>query len=433
MKARYDVSYKPEGENGSTRIFVTVRDTATGAAVADGIEVTRETLLATAARLAGLMEGARAVDVEKELRGAFEDAGALADLRPVTLGDLWAKDPSLREPVIEGLLRRGQVGNVISTSKSYKTYLILNLAITSALGRQWLERFPTAGGKVLLIDLELQPPDITRRTHDIVQAMHVCPADVSRLVEVVPLRGRTVSIDHIEKWLLSVAPRTYSLVIIDPLYKTYPAGFDENSNPQMTMLYRRFERLAEHLDCGLVVVHHASKGSQADKSVIDVGAGAGAQARSPDAHIVIRPHEADDAVVFDARVRSFAPIEPLVLTWKYPLWERDYGLDPAQLKSGKPGRNREKAQPQPKPEKKVWEVPEFVAKFVTREPQTEDAIVTAAAREKVPASVAKRLLTTAEGDRAVFRWSFGPKSKAKYATVEQTLIQTAGGPENVCE
>jgi hypothetical protein len=417
---RYELRCKREGVNGSASVIAVVTDTVTDKA-ADPVEVTRGNLRDAAARLAGMMPGTNAADVERELEAALSGDDAL---EPVAIGQLWQNDPHLREPVIDGLLRRGQVGNLISTSKSYKTYLVLNLAVTSATGRTWLERFPTVGGKVLLIDLELQPPDISRRMHDIVSAMHVAPSDVAGRVEVVSLRGRAVSIDRIEKWLLSVAPRTYSLVIIDPLYKTYPAGFDENSNPQMTNLYRRFERLAEHLDCGLVVVHHASKGSQADKSVIDVGAGAGAQARSPDAHVVLRQHEADDAVVFDARVRSFPPVEPMALEWHYPLWQRSLSLDPAQLRPGRRGRNADKPQPQPKPEKVVWDVPMFVKKFITEAPQNEDAVVLAAAKEKVGTTLAKRLLRAAEDLRVVYRWHYGPKAKVRFSTIEQSVTQT---------
>ena len=342
---QYTVDYRHEGENGSARVLATVTETETGRVVDEPVVATHATLRDAAARLARLMPGAPVADVERELAGALDGTDTF---QATPLGEMWASDPHLREPVIDGVLRRGQVGNIISTSKSYKTYLILNLAAVTALGRLWLERFPTVGGHVLLIDLELQKPDIARRTHDIVRAMHADPATVGSRLHVIPLRGRQATVDHLERWLLSVPPRTYSLVIIDPLYKTYPANFDGNSNPQMTMLYRRFERLAEHLDCGLIVVHHASKGSQSDKSVVDVGAGAGAQARSPDAHMVIRPHQADNAVVLDARVRSFPPIDPLVLTWEYPLWRRDLGLDPAALKTGRAGRSKDKAQPQPK-------------------------------------------------------------------------------------
>jgi hypothetical protein len=68
------------------------------------------------------------------------------------------------------------------------------------------------------------------------------------------------------------------------------------------------------------------------KSVTDVGAVAGSQSRCVDAHIVFRQHQEPDAIVLDAALRSFAPIEPMVLRWQFPLWMPDDSLDPAKLK-----------------------------------------------------------------------------------------------------
>lgn len=393
--------------------------------------------LDSAERLAAGERGSRLVNSlvrspQKERDGEVRgDADSSEDLHPLPLGSLWDSDPDLREPIIDGLLRRGQVGNLISTSKSYKTYLVLNLAISTALGRRWLDRFQITPGKVLVVDLELQRPDITRRTRDIAEAMHADLDVVNRDVLVLPLRGRGITIAQLEPLLLRTSPRTYSLVIIDPLYKTYPAEFDENSNPQMTNLYRRFERLAEHLDAAVLVVHHATKGSQAEKNVVDVGAGAGAQARAPDAHMVIRPHQEDGAVVFDCRVRSFCPVEPMVLTWNYPLWQRDFALNPEDLRTGRKAKNTEKSQPQPTAAKPIWTPETFSASFVVEVPQAKDVILSRASRaEGLSAHKARGLLAEAEAEKRIFRHSFAGDNKVYFSTREQSVVEA--GMMSVC-
>jgi hypothetical protein len=138
----------------------------------------------------------------------------------------------------------------------------------------------------------------------------------------------------------------------------------------MTTLYRRWERMAEHVDCALLIVHHSSKGNQSDKRPVDVGSGASAQARSADGHIALREHEQENCVVFDCRVRSFPPPDPMVLRWTYPLWQRDLGLDPTALKTGgRKSRNTGSTEPTPeKPE--PWTVDRFVSTFITSEPKT---------------------------------------------------------------
>lgn len=324
----------------------------------------------------------------------YEPAEAPETFTPISLGELWRADPTLREPMIDGLLRRGQVGNLISTSKSYKTYLILGLAISMVLRRLWLDRFPTAGGRVLVIDLELQRPDITHRTHAIAKALHAPLEDVAAGIDVLTLRGRNATVEHIERMLLAIAPRTYSLVIVDPLYKTYPEDFDENSNAKMTALYRRWERLAEHLDAALMIVHHGTKGSQSEKRVVDVGAGASAQSRSADAHIALREHEEPDAVVLETRVRSFPPADPMVLRWKYPVWERALDLDPTALKGGRKTRGAGEGDTTPTGE--PWTAERFAKEYIGTDPTPQKLILAKARAAGMTKSMAEQFLTLAE-------------------------------------
>lgn len=409
--------------------------------IADRDETGREHAEQVAASLQ--KHGAQSVKVIEVVAGKdpaeyFSNGGTAPDLKrlidvappwtptpsanaPVSLGALWLSDPTLREPVIDGLGRRGQVGNVIATSKSYKTFLILGLAICMNQRRHWLERFPTCGGRVLIIDLELQKPDIVKRTRDIAQAMHAPSNEIADGIDVLSLRGRNATIDEIEKLLLGYEPRAYSLIIIDPLYKTYPADFDENSNAQMTMLYRRFERLAEHLDALLFIVHHGTKGSQSEKRVVDVGSGASAQSRSADCHIALREHEDENCVVFDSRVRSFAPVDPLVLRWEYPLWHRDISGDPTALKGGKRGRNRDTAEPQPKDEPAPWTAARFVAEFLTDAPADKLLIGAKARQAGVKLRQIDELLALAQAEKLAFRWTLEKDRAAYYATIEQPI------------
>jgi hypothetical protein len=340
---------------------------------------------------------------------------------PVPLADLWRSDPELREIVIDGLLRRGQVGNLISTSKAYKTFLILLLALCMAMRRPWLG-FNTIGGRVLLLDLELQRPDITHRTHAIATAIGAAP-EVAAMIDVLPLRGRNATIDGIEPMLLALAPRTYSLVILDPLYKTYPAQFDENSNAQMTALYRRFERIAEHLDAAFFVVHHATKGSQSEKRVVDVGAGAGSQSRSADAHIALREHNEDNCVVLDARVRSFKPVAPIVLRFDYPVWTLAPDLDPEALKTGRASRiadtaesRAQKVKPEP------WTVARFVQQFLTSEPLDKAVIVARARQLGLKNREITDLLAIGQTEHVIFRWSFEGNRSVYLANSAQPVL-----------
>jgi hypothetical protein len=79
------------------------------------------------------------------------------------------------------------------------------------------------------------------------------------------------------------------------------------------------------------LIHHSSKGSQSNKSVTDVGSGAGAQSRATDSHLILRPHEEPGTVVLEAACRSWPPIEPRCLIWEFPVWKPATELDPTAL------------------------------------------------------------------------------------------------------
>jgi len=123
----------------------------------------------------------------------------------------------------------------------------------------------------------------------------------------------------------------YSLIIIDPLYRFWPEGFSENDNAATTRIYNQIDAYASRLGAAFLVVHHAAKGSQAQKDITDVGAGAGSQSRAADTHIILRPHQNGNCHVLDAVTRSFPPVESIVLQWDFPGWIAVDG-DPTQLK-----------------------------------------------------------------------------------------------------
>lgn len=139
-------------------------------------------------------------------------------------------------------------------------------------------------------------------------------------IDVICLRGQNVDIHQIESRLAEIKPGDYALVILDALYRAIPSGTSENDNAQMMAIYNRLDFYAEAWNCAVAVVHHASKGYQGDKSITDVGAGAGSISRAADTHIVIRPHEEPHLSVMEVVTRSSKSPEPVSIRFEYPLW-----------------------------------------------------------------------------------------------------------------
>lgn len=238
----------------------------------------------------------------------------------------------MKEPLIEGLLRREEVMNIVAAPKTGKSWLVLQLAIALATGCQWLGRDCTKS-KVLLIDNELHPETESSRLNHVANTMGFTRDDLGGL-EFFLQRGGAKSLYELPEQLKAKAEQSghYDVIIIDALYKALPRDVDENSNGQITGIYNQIERIAREQKAAIILVHHTSKGNQANKSVTDVGSGAGAQSRAPDTHLALRPHMVPGVISVSCCVRSFKPVEPFcIIRDENYLWVAASGYEPNDL------------------------------------------------------------------------------------------------------
>ncbi|MCK6458113.1 MAG: bifunctional DNA primase/polymerase [Phycisphaerae bacterium] len=328
--------------------------------------------------------------------------------RRQTIGELLAENLTLPAPVIHGLLRRGETMNVIAPPKTGKSWLVLGLAMSIAAGRPWLGMYGTEVGRVLILDNELRRAIIAHRVPQVAAALGVGIDEIRERVEVESLRGQLRDIRAMAPYFAEIKPGHFATVILDAMYKFLPAGTDENDNGAMAEVYNHIDAYAEYLDCAFIVVHHTTKGNQSAKSVTDVGAGAGSQARAADTHLIMRAHEQPRAVVLEAAARSWPPVEPIVLRWEFPVWRPAPDLDPRALRNEKP---RRAARPpadvedeQPSGPALTWDAEMFAHSFVTNESRTRAQIVAAASAAGLSNWKAEQLLRQAEAAGLVFRW-----------------------------
>jgi len=257
----------------------------------------------------------------------------------ISARELVQNNPTLAEPIIDGILRTGETMNLIAAPKTGKSVIAMGLALSICTGTLWMGTFSTRRAKVLYIDNELHPATAAFRLGKAAAAMGVPLSEYGDQIDVACLRGKLRDLNQLCRILEKVEVGRFGLVVIDAFYRTLPSGVEENDNAGMAGLYNRLDQTAAKIGAAFCLVHHTSKGAQGEKSVTDVGSGAGAQSRAADAHIVLRPHEEDGAVVMDGVVRSFPPIPARVFRLQFPLFVPDTaGLDPADLRTSKPRR-----------------------------------------------------------------------------------------------
>jgi len=249
-----------------------------------------------------------------------------------TAAALIERYPTNRPVVIAGLLRQGEIATVINSAKGGKSWLLAQVALCIASGRDWLGHECTAG-RVLIVDCELHGEVLAYRLRSLARAMELPEAVLGR-VDTLALRGTGMTIDEITR--KAHAWKDYRAIILDPLYKVL-GDRDENANGAMAGLFALVDAAAEASGASWLIVHHSSKGQQSQKTVTDTGSGAGAVSRAADCHIVMRPHKVPGIVVMEAAVRSFPPFAPVCTTFDWPLWTlASEDLDPSDLAGLKP-------------------------------------------------------------------------------------------------
>ena len=115
--------------------------------------------------------------------------------------ELISKPIVLPDDVIEGVLHRGAKMVLGGGSKTFKTWTLVDLAISVATtGRAWLAKFQTKRGRVLYINLELQGAFFAKRLRDVCNENHVNP-ELGYLI-VWNLRGKAADLSRLRPLLL---------------------------------------------------------------------------------------------------------------------------------------------------------------------------------------------------------------------------------------
>ena len=319
------------------------------------------------------------------------ETGSVGPLPIVSIEELLETHTELREPIVEGLLRRGETMNLIGAPKAGKSWFAMHLATAVAKGRPWLGAFDTTRGKVLYIDNELHPESSAARFRDLLADLDLTPEDVAGGIDFVSLRGNLVDLHELAERLGTIAPGTYAVIILDALYRFEPEGSSENDNSARTAMYNTIDWIARQLGCAVVAVHHTGKGNQSSRSTVDVGAGGNAMARAADTHLVLRPHKKPDVVTVEAETRSWPTPDPICVRLDFPALAPAPDEDPSQI--SRPGRGG--------PRKKQASPEEFVRRFVTGEFERRSTVVERAIAAGMTKTAAGECLRAAKQNRLV--------------------------------
>lgn len=272
----------------------------------------------------------------EQLQRVTNRLGLLATTRDHLLRDaanlLNGQMPPLPRVVVHYLLHQGSKMILGGTSKSNKTWALMDLAVAVATGGEWWG-FGTNQSRVCYINLEIQEAFFAQRLKAIYEHRNAVPEE--GWLKLLNMRGEAEAIEDMHERLTSQLGTGFGMIIIDPVYKVL-GGRDENKAGDIATLLNVIEKIAVETGAAIVFAAHYSKGNQAAKESMDRIGGSGVFARDPDSVLTMTHHEEMDCFTVDATLRNLKPIKQFVVRWQYPLFARDDDADPQKLK-GKGG------------------------------------------------------------------------------------------------
>lgn len=282
------------------------------------------------------------------------DLGAVAPPLPdiLRLAEFAASPPPAPPQIIEGILHQGCKMILGGTSKSNKSWCLLDLAMSVASGQPWWGRRCTKS-PVVYINFELQPWALAERINALCGARPDCRG-VGDTFHLWNLRGHNADISLLRPKLEEqLAKFNFGLIILDPAYKVL-GNRDENANGEIASLMNEFEALSQKTGAAIVVAHHFAKGDSTAKSALDRMSGAGAWARDPDSIVVLTPHEEENCFTVSSILRNLPQLPEFVVAWDFPLMQVARDLNPDALR-------------RPQAKNKVCSDKEFLDAVITNE------------------------------------------------------------------
>ena len=251
---------------------------------------------------------------------------------PRTMTERIREDPDPPPELIKGILRQGHKMLISGASKAGKSFLLMELCIALAEGREWLG-FQCRKSRVMYVNLEIDPDSSYGRFKAIYRALGIEHGNTDDL-SVWDLRGKAMPLNRLVPGLVWWLRRgRFDAVVVDPIYKVITG--DENSASDMGAFCNQFDRICDESGCSVIYCHHHSKGYQGSKRSMDRASGSGVFARDPDAQLDLIQLELTPeqqlrlqdgnatAWRMESSLREFANIKPVDLWFDYPIHRVD--------------------------------------------------------------------------------------------------------------
>lgn len=256
-------------------------------------------------RLPGLQRGEEKQFLISTAIGAPSFAEWKLSLQGIKLNHLTGDFEKLAPELIKGVLREGHKLQISGASKAGKSFLMAELCIAIAEGREWLGR-QCSQGRVLYLNLENDARSSHNRFERIYEALEIPKSERHyQNIDMLDLRGIYFTVRKLSEAvrLLGDSGRRYKAIIVDPLYKIFEG--EENSASDAALFCNQLTATASSSGAAVVVVHHWSKSAVNNHQAVNRSSGSGVFQRDYDALMdfaLLETSSDDDAEVDDADI-----------------------------------------------------------------------------------------------------------------------------------
>ncbi len=212
-----------------------------------------------------------------------------AKLKPLTLTELLNQPP--RKHILKGILGAGEFSVFSGEPKCGKSFLVLDLALSIARGKDWFGK-NVAQGPVIYVAAE-GIGGVPKRILSYIKHHKLETEECGRQIPFHPilrtvnlLDDRDGDVNGIIHWVKKITEEVgqpVSMIVIDTLSRTMPGG-NENSPEHMTQYIANCDRIREETKSHVLVIHHCPKNSSSSLR------GHSSLFGAIDAHILVEKH-----------------------------------------------------------------------------------------------------------------------------------------------
>jgi RecA-family ATPase len=152
--------------------------------------------------------------------------------------------------LIDGILSKTQIFAIDGPPRIFKTWALMDLALSVASGIEWL-RARTKRGRVLYVNLGLQEPVFLKRLDLIREAKGISQRPDTFFYW--NIRGYNPLTDNIVSLIIEkVECQDFSMIILDPIFRIL-GDYDPESTSDMNKVFYKIDRLAQKTGAAIVI------------------------------------------------------------------------------------------------------------------------------------------------------------------------------------